>query len=350
MIDPHVHLRDWDQREKETLAHGLEVALRAGLDGVFEMPNTSPPLTTRRRIEERLVLAQEARKELRGEIFHGLYAGLTLEADQVREVVRAHGDLFPRIVGLKLFAGHSTGNMGIVEEEAQRRVYRLLAEEGFRGVLAVHCEKEALLLTRDDGSPDWDASHPETHAMARPPEAETAAVLDQIRFASMEGFRGTLHIAHISVPEALEAARNASEAKVTCGICPHHALFDAEAMRGEAGLLLKMNPPLRPRALQQRMFDSLLAGEIDWIETDHAPHTLRDKLSGYASGIPGFPYYPRFIELLRSRGISEALLDRITHDAIEECFGFEVPRHGREPEMDLAGEYPFDAMAPSRPG
>ncbi len=46
MIDPHVHLRDWDQAGKETLRHGLSVAWRAGLDGVFEMPNTDPPLTS----------------------------------------------------------------------------------------------------------------------------------------------------------------------------------------------------------------------------------------------------------------------------------------------------------------
>ena len=47
MIDPHVHLRDWNQAKKETLRHGLGVAWRAGLDGVFEMPNTDPPLTSR---------------------------------------------------------------------------------------------------------------------------------------------------------------------------------------------------------------------------------------------------------------------------------------------------------------
>ena len=54
MIDPHVHLRDWNQAAKETLRHGLSVAWRAGLDGVFEMPNTDPPLTTRDAILRRI--------------------------------------------------------------------------------------------------------------------------------------------------------------------------------------------------------------------------------------------------------------------------------------------------------
>ena len=54
MIDPHVHLRDWNQSAKETLRHGLSVAYRAGLDAVFEMPNTDPPLVRREEIVKRI--------------------------------------------------------------------------------------------------------------------------------------------------------------------------------------------------------------------------------------------------------------------------------------------------------
>ena len=75
MIDPHVHLRDWSQKAKETLRHGLSVAWRAGLDGVFEMPNTDPPLTTREAILRRIDDADAALASLRIPLFHGLYAG-----------------------------------------------------------------------------------------------------------------------------------------------------------------------------------------------------------------------------------------------------------------------------------
>ncbi|NBK22430.1 MAG: dihydroorotase, partial [Spirochaetia bacterium] len=54
MIDMHVHLRDWAQRDKETLAHGMGVALLCGVDELFDMPNTSPPLTEREAILKRL--------------------------------------------------------------------------------------------------------------------------------------------------------------------------------------------------------------------------------------------------------------------------------------------------------
>ena len=127
MIDPHVHLRDWNQAHKETLRHGFSVAWRAGLDAVFEMPNTDPPLTSRQSILRRIDDADRALAALRIPLVHCLYAGLTADPGQITEAVEAWRELFPRVAGLKMFAGHSTGNMGIVEKSAQAVVYRRLA-------------------------------------------------------------------------------------------------------------------------------------------------------------------------------------------------------------------------------
>ena len=60
MVDPHVHLRDWDQADKETVRHGFDVAWRLGFSALFEMPNTSPPLTARRTISKRIDTADAA--------------------------------------------------------------------------------------------------------------------------------------------------------------------------------------------------------------------------------------------------------------------------------------------------
>jgi dihydroorotase len=347
MIDPHVHLRDWSQAAKETLRHGLSVAYRAGLDGVFEMPNTDPPLTTREMILRRIDDADAAMKAEGIRIFHGLYAGVTAVPRQIEEVVRAWRELFPRVVGLKLFAGHSTGNMGIIDPREQTLVYRTLAGLGFNGVLAVHCEKESLLKPAE-----WDPSRPVTHARARPPAAEVASVDDQKGFARAAHFTGTLHVCHISTPWAVDLVRGKHEPsataegfRITCGLAPHHALLDAGMMETERGMLLKVNPPLRPLPMPSLMMQRLLGGDIDWIETDHAPHTLTDKTKGYASGIPGLPYYPRFVKALARRGATKERLKEITHDAICRAFGMTIPAGGRAGEDSLAAEYEFDPYA-----
>lgn len=343
MIDPHVHLRDWNQAAKETLRHGLAVAWRAGLDGVFEMPNTDPPLTSREAILRRIDDADAAMAAAGIRIFHGLYAGLTAVPRQIEEAVRAWRELFPRVVGLKLYAGHSTGNMGVVDPKEQALVYRTLAALGFTGVLAVHCEKESLL--RPD---DWDPRRPASHARARPPTAEVASVADQKTFARAARFAGTLHVCHISTPWAVDLVRGTHETaggddvRVTCAIAPHHALLDSGMMEKEHGILLKVNPPLRPLPMPSLMLEHLRQGHIDWIETDHAPHTRLDKTERHASGMPGLPFYPRFARMLSEKGISAQRIHELTHDAISRTFGITVKESGRAPELDLAGEYEYD--------
>jgi len=365
MIDPHSHLRDGKQAYKETVKHGLEVGYRAGLDAVFEMPNTDPALTSEKTIEERLVLADDVLPEI--PIFHGVYAGITADPKQIEEVVEVynrHRETDYRVVGLKMFAGHSTGNMGIIDGWKQLGVYQKLAELDYRGVLAVHCEKESFLLPGF-----WDASDPFTHTLARPAVAESASIADQIRFAKMAGYKGTLHICHISNPRALryiESIREDVPFKITVGLTPHHAVLYDEMMSKdrvpvEDGLLLKMNPPLRTKAMQEYMFQALLDGRIDWVETDHAPHSLAEKTGKvfkdgepvYASGIPGFAFYPVFIRLLRAKLMSEEQIYAVTHDNIVKAFGLPedlIPntrRAGTQTEAELralADEYEFDAF------
>jgi dihydroorotase len=343
MIDPHVHLRDGAQAAKETLRHGLSVAWRAGLDGVFEMPNTDPPLTTRDEIRRRIDAADAAIRAEGIGIFHGLYAGVTAVPRQIEEAVRAWRELFPRVVGLKLFAGHSTGNMGVVDEREQKLVYRTLAALGFTGVLAVHCEKETMMKPAD-----WDPARPVTHARARPPAAEVASVDDQKKLARAAGFQGILHVAHISTPWAVDLVRGRHETadpgapRMTCGLSPHHALLDAGMMETGRGILLKVNPPLRPLPMPSLMLEHLRDGSIDWVETDHAPHTLEDKTVRHASGFPGLPFYPRFVSLLAARGFTPERIRDITHDSICRAFGITLAASGRRGDPGLAREYPFD--------
>lgn len=349
MIDPHVHLRDWTQKHKETVEHGLEVAYHAGLDGVFEMPNTDPALISIKTIEDRIKLANDVitrlRKRINGfDIFHGLYAGITSDPEQIKEVVEAYNKLFPRVVGLKLFAGQSTGNMGVIDEEEQRRVYRTLLEEGYKGVLAVHCEKEAFIS-------EWDSKNPFTHTTVRPPKAESESLNDQIIFAGEAGFAGKLHIVHVSTKEALEIIENYKRNRqsgycfdISCGITPHHSVLYDRMMDGEGGLLLKMNPPLRDIENLAYIINSLLEGTIDWIETDHAPHTLNEKMnSPFASGIPVLPFYPHFIKyIMEIGGMNEGKLDDITHNNIVNRFSIDIINSKRTPDYSLAGEYEFN--------
>ena len=339
MIDPHVHLRDWGQSSKETVLHGMRTAARGGFTHLFDMPNTSPACTGRETVLERLALGGEASDET-GVSYH-LYGGITNDPGQVRSIISVWKELFPLVPGLKLFAGNSTGNMGIIGIDAQRQVFRILAEEGFDGVLAVHAEKEELLCPGRYVPGDFA-----THSDARPAAAETESVRDLISLADETGFRGTLHICHVSAASPIELIRSRKgDMRITMGVTPHHALLtrhDAE----DHSRYLKMNPPLRDEADRKAVFAALMDGTADWVESDHAPHTREDKEKG-ASGIPGIPGMLLLLHRLREAGAGEERLKDLFGRNAMRTFGLDaedivLPADPLALYEELAGEYFFN--------
>ena len=336
MIDPHVHLRDWNEKEKETLVHGMESGYLSGIDTFFDMPNTNPPITNRENALQRIedgIKAEEERRKRGMDVHYHLYLGLTPNKEQISEMVSLYSSLFPRIIGLKLFASHSTGNMGIIDEEEEKNVFQVLADLDYKGVVAVHAEKTSLFTTNS------------SHALSRPSISEIESVRDMIEFATDAGFKGRLHIAHISTKGALELVKKAKEEgkiKITSGATPHHALFNLES----ENKYLKMNPPLREEEDRAYIFSSLLSGDIDWIESDHAPHTLRDKENGKC-GIPGFKGTLLLIDKLRECGISEERLEKLLNTNIASTFGLgnsklSIPTDTQGREKIIGDRYPFD--------
>ena len=195
IIDPHVHCRDGLQSYKETIPHVFKLADEQGVSVIFDMPNTDPPILTEADVDARLKLVPAQALDR-----YRLYLGVTTDENQLRQAA-ALASARPEIAGLKLYAGRSVGNLAVENEYAQKRIYQILADAAFEGVLAVHCEK-----LRNPDHNTFDPARPYTHCLERPPESETEAVQDQIAFAVETGFRGTLHIAHVSVPGSVATA------------------------------------------------------------------------------------------------------------------------------------------------
>ncbi|MFH1586197.1 MAG: dihydroorotase [archaeon] len=355
-IDCHVHCRDeWESR-KETIAHALEVARDSGLSAIFDMGNLfGDPVTTRKRVLDRFALVEEADSP----VIYGSYILLTKDPDQIREAVETWREFGPHeafkngkvpkffVPGLKMFAGKSVGDCTISGYDDQKEVYNQLVKNDYRGVLVTHCEKESK-MKRDL----WDPSNPITHSYARPEEAEVESVKDQLKHSIDTGFattgrgysQGSLHIAHISVPESVDLVNHAKRVRiinVTCGATPHHLLLNQRVMRYD-GLAFKVNPPLRKPVSQEMLLEKFLQGEIDLLESDHAPHTEKEKFEGEGmSGIPNLASWPLFLEMFREEGASEQLIEKVAYKNVNKIFGTKIPRihfHIRPHK----GEYAFE--------
>jgi len=303
-IDPHVHCRDWGESYKATIGSIVARALLKGIYAVFDMPNTDPPI----------LVIEDARKRLRTAEAQGvlkhyfLYIAATPDHEQLESAIKAYEEL-DRVVGMKMYTAPMKGleARSVVE---QRLVYRVLSSAGYRGVLAVHCEKYELF---SEGM--WDPGKPYTWNLARPPEAEVECVRNQILLAREEGFKGTLYFVHISLPESISIIKGAKEegANIALGVTPHHLIFDTDHMRTPESVVLKVNPPIRAReavAMLRRMASS---GLVDFLETDHAPHASWEKAGPpYLSGIRSLEIYDKALEVLTSWGASESVIYGMT--------------------------------------
>jgi len=312
MIDPHVHCRDGKQAYKESIEHVFEIAKKQGVEKIFDMPNTDPPILYESDIQERLKLIPKNQK---GNYF--LYIGATADDKQLEKAVKCYVK-YKEVVGIKLYAGESVGNLAVTGMEDQKNVYKVLSNLDYKGVIAVHCEKENYLKPKL-----WNPSSPITHYHARPKEAEIMSVKDQIKFAKEARFEGILHIVHVSCPESIELIDEArKEIKITCGVTPHHLLWDNRMLNRPDGLLYKMNPPLRNKEDVKRLKQCLKEEKIDWVETDHAPHAVGEKLfPPYLSGYPSLYLYRNFVDrFLPSIGLNSNLIRKLTSGNIYRTF------------------------------
>ncbi|MFC3478036.1 dihydroorotase [Halobacterium litoreum] len=263
-VDVHVHFRQPGYDHKETWATGSRSAAAGGVTTVVDQPNTSPPTVTGDAFDEKAEYASES------VVDWGINGGVT--ADWGPE------SLFDRpLFALgEVFLADSTGDMGI-EAELFADACEKAADEDV--VVTVHAEDADLFdeaaKSRDDADA-WSAY--------RTAEAEKVAVE---RAVSVGGDAGaTVHIAHTSTPEGVDAA-NAGGA--TCEVTPHHLFLSRDDL-DELGTFGRMNPPLRSEKRRKALFERLADGRVDMVATDHAPHTRAEKDASIwdaPSGVPG---------------------------------------------------------------
>jgi dihydroorotase-like cyclic amidohydrolase len=111
------------------------------------------------------------------------------------------------------------------------------------------------------------------------------AVLNAVEMAKETG--ADLHLVHISTARSVEIIEASA---VTCETGPHYLQFDLDDFI-RIGSALKTTPPVKPPGNSERLWQSLAAGQIDFVASDHAPCPDSGKETGsiwsdYA-GIPG---------------------------------------------------------------
>lgn len=269
MGDIHIHARDdtsGRETHKENFVTAGQAALNGGIVHVADMPN-NPDAP----VDDDSYAAKCQHLASRNcDIHVTLYAGIGPGTRPLTSTVP-----------YKAYMGPSVGDLffsSLAELDTTLAHYRGCS-------VSFHCEDPELLATHADAP---------THEQKRPPECEVSATRFALQMIQKYGLSGKL--CHYSAKDGLPLIRAARAAgvAVTCEVTPHHIYYDTESITDENRRLMQMNPPLRTADDRLAMLEALRDGTLDYLATDHAPHTLEEKADG-VSGQPHLDTYAAFV-------------------------------------------------------
>ncbi len=258
LIDPHVHLRDPGDASVESIPTGTKAALLGGLAAVFDMPNTAPSITD----APRLAWKQEyAARESYCDI--GLYVGGT--KTNIAELAAL--ELGEGVCAIKIFAGSSTGDLMVEDDEHLERVMR-----SGRRRIAYHSEDEYRLQARKGMF-----KRGEPYARHMEWRDEECAFLGTRRLMALARATGRpAHILHVSTAEELAYLKDFRDI-ATCEVLLNHLTQIAPEAYETLGGYAVMNPPIRGRRHYEAAWAAIADGTVDTVGSDHAPHARAKK-------------------------------------------------------------------------
>ena len=203
-----------------------------------------------------------------------------------------------------------------------QKARELLPQSASQISLSLHCETAEIMtaytkVVEKDKSLSGLAAY---HA-SRPPHSEGLAVF-MAAYLAHETALPNINLLHLSSRKAVQAALMMAETfphidfrrEVTIG----HLMLDITSPAAE---LAKVNPPIRPREDVEFLWQALLAGELDWVVSDHAccrhetkiPKRYFGNIWMAKSGFGGTEYLlPALVSEGSRRGMSYNHMARVT--------------------------------------
>lgn len=258
-VDLHVHLREPGGEKKETIETGTKAAARGGFTTIAAMPNTRPVPDTKEQVEQLMTRIKET----------GCVRVLPYGSITIREA----GQELTNFAELKEAGAFAFTDDGVGVQSAAMMLEAMKQAAKLDVAIVAHCEENTLI---NKGSVHEGKFSKEHGLNGIPSVCESVHIARDVLLA--EAADCHYHVCHISTEGSVRVVRDAKRAgiKVTAEVTPHHLLLCEEDIPG-LDTNYKMNPPLRGKKDQEALIAGLLDGTIDFIATDHAPHTAEEK-------------------------------------------------------------------------
>ena len=321
IIDDQVHFREPGLTHKGDLYSEPKAAIAGGVTSFMEMPNTIPNALSQSLLEDKYSLA--ASKSLANFSFF-----MGVSNDNYDEVMRTDKK---NVCGIKIFMGSSTGNMLVDDTKTLEKVF-----SQSEMLIATHCEDETTIRKNTiEAKSIYGEDVPiSMHPVIR--SAEACFLSSSFAVSLAKKFGSRLHILHISTAKELSLFNNQiplKEKKITSEVCIHHLWFD-ESDYKRLGMMIKWNPAIKSTNDKRELLMALIDDRIDVIATDHAPHTLNEKLQPYLKAASGGPMVQHslvaMLEFYRNGKLTlEKIVQKMCH-SVADCFKIKERGYIRE--------------------
>ena len=268
-IDVHTHLRDSKLHYKEDFESGTRAAIAGGYTTVLDMPNTDPPVTSKEILEKRI-------EQSKNKIFSNVgFISSPLEAYDIDELNKAGS------IAFKIYL-HRPFNKQDLSDKSLTNIMSKIKD----------ISKPIIFHAEELQGIDYISEK------KRSVENEANAIKRIIKLLKSTDVK--CHFAHISTKIGLDEITNAKNANIniTSEATPHHSLLNINSVNLDHKSnieFFKCEPPLRNIENSESIKNGLINGSIDIVASDHAPHTVKEKMEDGKSGFPNLEITARLM-------------------------------------------------------
>lgn len=267
--DVHIHAREDEtgkQVYKEEYKTAGDAALLGGVVHVCAMPNTPQPVVGKRE----LTWHRERIETLNHPVSILNYLGI----DSKTKPLGKKGEYF-----YKLYFGKSVGDLTVTYASD---LDTILAKYKGQNV-SFHVEYEPIVQASAGGK---------THSDRRPVECVNEGL--RLLLPLIEKHKIKAKLCHWSTGgESFDmiAASRKRGAQITLEVSPLHLLFDTSMTDADPSLWTKiqMNPAIQAPAHRKALIKGLKEGFIQFLATDHAPHSEEEKYAAFGKYKEQYP-------------------------------------------------------------
>ena len=308
IIDCQVHFREPGLVHKGDMNSESRAAVAGGVTSFIDMPNTVPNVLTDEQLDKKYEIA--VHNSLANFAFF-----MGVNGDNIDEIIKG---------GTSKYIAVSDDGLYFTRKGNLLADSPLLMEKLFancKSIIAIHSEKEHLV---EEDEAIFKAKYGDDlpvrcHPQIRSERACYEATRDAVALARKHGAR--LHILHLTTAAETEFFQNnipLKEKKITTEVSVHHLWFSDKDYE-RLGTLIKWNPAIKSEYDRQGLLQALLDDRIDIITTDHAPHTLDEKMKPYFQSLSGAPMVQHslncMLEFYKQGAITlEKIVEKMCHN------------------------------------